>query len=416
MASIAYGPQYTGRPESGNEVPLAPSTYGQAMKENMDVSNQSAWPAQGFQQYPRMTELSRGQSGLAQAPIDGQGNVAVDQPPMVMAGQKRKHSKAEISAQAPGAQKPDVPKLSGNNSVGQPSSKHSMTNEYADVIDRGLIKSDLASVLFNRYTHQMAPTMPAVIFPSGTTAADVRKSKPILFLAILATGAMTDHPDLATLFTKEVMQVYADRVICRGEKSLELIQAMLVSTLWYWPPEHFEEVKFYQLIHTAAVMGIDIGIHKQNKPAKTSSVASAASSGKSMAGMWNWRKQAFPDASSIEARRTWLGCYFICSNASTGLRRPTLIHWSPYIAESIGVLETSPLAVPSDKVIAQWAKSQRIMETIMPHFRMDEDNSNITLADPNIQAALAGYEQELDVWRDQVPAGCRSRKLPSYYT
>lgn len=411
MASIAYGPQFTGRAEAGNEVPLAPSTYGQATKANVENPNQSSWPAQDFQQYPRMPELSRAGGGFPQAPMDGQTNVPAAQTPMVIAGQKRKHSKTEVGAQTPGAQKPGAPTLSRNNSVAGPSSKHSMTNEYADVIDRGFIKSDLASVLFDRYTHQIAPTMPAVIFPSGTTAADVRKAKPILFLAILAVGAMTDHPDLAKLFTKEVMQVYADRIICRGEKSLELIQALLVSTLWYWPPEHFEEVKFYQLIHTAAVMGIDIGIHKQNKPAKPSSVASAASTGKAMAGMWNWRKQAFPDASSIEARRTWISCYFICSNASTGLRRPTLIQWSPYIAESIEVLETSPLAVPSDKIIAQWARSQRIMETIMPHFRLAEDNSNVTLADPNIQASLAGYEQELDEWRDQVPAECRGRKL-----
>ena len=166
----------------------------------------------------------------------------------------------------------------------------------------------------------------------------------------------------------------------------------------------------FRSIHTAAVMSIEIGIHRQNKPSKPGNVASAATTGKSMAGMWNWRKQAFPDASSIESRRTWLSCYFICCNASTGLRRPNLIQWTPYIAESIEMLETSPLAVPSDKLIAQWAKSQRIMERIMPHFGLGEDHSNVTLTDPNIQAALEGYEQDLDQWRDQVPQDCRGRK------
>ena len=410
MASIAYGPQYTGRAEAGVE-PLAPSSFGQAMKINAGNTNQVAWPAQDFQQYSRMPELNRADNGFSQAPMGGQNTVPDGKAPMVMAGQKRKHSKDEAGAAAPGAQRPgsSAPART-DGAAGRPSSKHSMTNEYADVIDRGLIKSSLASELFDRYTHLMAPTMPAIIFPSGTTAADVRKSKPILFLAILAVGAMTDHPNLAKLFTKEVMQVYADRIICRGEKSLELIQAILVSTLWYWPPEHFEEVKFYQLIHIAAVMAVDIGIHRQNKVPKPSSSAGPAPS-KSMTGMWNWRKQAFPDASSIEARRTWLSCYFICCNASTGLRRPNMVHWSPYIAESIEMLETSPLAVPSDKLIAQWARSQHIMERVMPHFGLDDDQSNVTLSDPNIQAALAGYEHDLDEWRNQVPIEGRGGKL-----
>ena len=75
------------------------------------------------------------------------------------------------------------------------------------------------------------------------------------------------------------------------------------------------------------------------------------------------------------------------------------------------MLETSPLAAPSDKLIAQWAKSQHIMERIMPQFVLDEDHSNITLADPSTQAALVGYEKELNQWRDQVPGDVRGRKL-----
>lgn len=415
ITSIAYGPQYTGRAEAGHE-PLAPSSFGQAMKINAENTNQGAWPAQDFQQYSRMPELSRPEIGFPQAPMGGQNMAPVGKAPMVIAGQKRKHSKDEAGAAAPGAAVPGAQRPGSSaptmtdGPAGRPNSKHSMTNEYADVIDRGLIKSSLASELFDRYTHLMAPTMPAVIFPSGTTAADIRKTKPILFLAILAVGAMTDHTNLAKLFTKEVMQVYADRIICRGEKSLELIQAILVSTLWYWPPEHFEEVKFYQLIHIAAVMAVDIGIHKQNKVPKPSSSAGPTPS-KSMTGMWNWRKQAFPDASSIESRRTWLSCYFICCNASTGLRRPNMVHWSPYIVESIEMLETSPLAVPSDKLIAQWARSQHIMERVMPHFGLDDDQSNVTLSDPDIQAALAGYEHDLDEWRNQVPIEGRGGKL-----
>jgi hypothetical protein len=150
--------------------------------------------------------------------------------------------------------------------------------------------------------------------PLGTTAADIRKSKPTLFLAILSASSGMNYPDLQKMLTKEVMTIYADRIICNGEKTLEIIQALHVSTLWYWPPEHFEELKFYQLIHIAAVMAIDIGMGKKSKCSKTKH-----------AGLWRdhpWRRTPYPDPESIESRRAWLSCYFLCCNASMGLRRP----------------------------------------------------------------------------------------------
>ncbi|KAB8221994.1 hypothetical protein BDV33DRAFT_229871 [Aspergillus novoparasiticus] len=42
-----------------------------------------------------------------------------------------------------------------------------------------------AETMLSRYITNMAPTFPAVVFPPGTTAADVRKDNPILLLAIL---------------------------------------------------------------------------------------------------------------------------------------------------------------------------------------------------------------------------------------
>jgi hypothetical protein len=59
-------------------------------------------------------------------------------------------------------------------------------------------------------------------------------------------------------------RIYAERIICNGEKTLELIQALQISSRVF-SPEHFEELKFYQLIHIAAVMAIDIGLAKRSK-------------------------------------------------------------------------------------------------------------------------------------------------------
>ncbi len=261
----------------------------------------------------------------------------------------------------------------------------------------------MATKMFECYVELMAPHMPAVIFPPGTPAAEVRKNKPTLFLAILAASCGMNYPQLQKPLTKEVMAIFAERIICKGEKTLELVQALHVSTLWYWPPEHFEELKFYQLIHIAAVMAIDIGMGRKSKTPKP----------KHSAGLWRdhpWRRTPYPDPETFEARRSWLACYFLCCNASMGLRRPNLLRWSPFMSDCVKILETSPDAAPTDKIICQWVRSQHIAEEIGTQFSMDDPVASVSIADNRVQLSLKGFERDLEKWSAQVPTDIDSRK------
>ena len=178
------------------------------------------------------------------------------------------------------------------------------TNDYADVIDRRMLSADDATAIFDVYVKHMTCFFPAVVFPKDTSAAEIRKTKPTLFLAILSCASGTFNPDLQRSLTKELMKILAERIICNGEKSLEIVQALHVATLFYWPPEHHDELKFYQLIHIAAVMAIDIGLGKKHKPMKK----------KFIAGLWRdhpWWKRSNFNPESAEARRSWLSCYYL---------------------------------------------------------------------------------------------------------
>lgn len=341
-----------------------------------------------WNQYPKAPEFESRKSSAA---------------PMVVAGQKRKHVESRVyptpAATSAGSSTETAGFLGHSNTP-----KPAPTHEYADVVDRGILTADMAANLFDCYVEKMAPHMPAVVFPAGTTAAEIRKTKPTLFLAILSAASGSNYPELQRPLTKEVMSIYADRIICNGEKTLELVQALHVSTLWYWPPEHFEELKFYQLIHIAAVMAIDIGMGKRTKGPKN----------KVSTGLWRdhpWRRTPYPDPESIEARRAWLACYFLCCNASMGLRRPNLIRWSSFTADCVQVLETSPEALPSDKSLCQWIRSQQIAEEVGTQFSMDDPGATVTLADPKIQYALKGFERDLEKWSSQIPPESVSRML-----
>lgn len=170
-----------------------------------------------------------------------------------------------------------------------------MDESYSDIVSRGLITADKAQELLDRYNGQMIVHLPAVVLPTDMTAADLREAKPVLFLAVMAAAA-GETSGLQRLLVRELMQVLAEKIIITGEKSLELVQALQVAVIWYWPPEHFEELKFYQLVHMGAVMAIDIGLGRRLNGKK--SVPYGVYAFRRM-----YRRAAMPDPTTLEARR-----------------------------------------------------------------------------------------------------------------
>ncbi|KAL1842097.1 hypothetical protein VTJ49DRAFT_6079 [Mycothermus thermophilus] len=266
-----------------------------------------------------------------------------------------------------------------------------------DVIDRGLLTMDLATELFQRYKNHMCPHLPAVIFPPSMTAAELRTTKPTLFLAIMAAACFS-NPSVQRTLTHELMQVLADSIVVRGRKSLELVQALQVATIWYWPPDNFEELKFYQLVHMAVVMAIDLGlgrrknvrggvprhlpIHHRDLPL---------------------RKHPPPDPTTLEARRAWITAYFLATNTSMALHRPNLLRWTPFMAECMDVLSSSPDAAPTDKYLVDVVWMHRLADEIGIHFSADDPAATPSPAEPRTQYLLRWFESKLERYRTSIP-------------
>ncbi|KAJ8124290.1 hypothetical protein O1611_g9351 [Lasiodiplodia mahajangana] len=308
----------------------------------------------------------------------------VNEDRMAMGGQKRKFAETRDSA-------PDGHKelnTSQMPNAGRPSFQ-------PDVIDRKVITIEEASVLFQRYTDRMATHLPAVVFPPGTTAAEIRKTKPILFLAIVSVAA-SETPNTQRQLVKELMQIFADKIIILGQKSLELVQSIMVSVIWYFPPEHFEELKFYQLVHVAAVMAIDIGLGRRKNSPKSRLIP------------YTWRDHPFrkhplPDPATIESRRTWLAAYFLASNVAMALHRPNLIRWQSFMTECMDILESSPEAAPSDRYLCHLVWTHRLAEEVGIQFSMDDPSIFVNITETKVQYALRGFERDLEKYSRSIP-------------
>ena len=171
-----------------------------------------------------------------------------------------------------------------------------------DPIDRQMVDEKTAYRAFDRYHKDMSQYLPIVVFPPSTTAAEIRRSKPVLFLAIVAAAVAPFRPEAQPALVSEVTRIVSDRIVYRGEKSLELVQAVQLLTVYYQPPEKYEELNFNQMIHIAAIMALDIGMGKRSKSGAFA--------------IWKEymdKKTPLPDSNAAETRRAWLGCYYLCA-------------------------------------------------------------------------------------------------------
>ncbi|GAB0132152.1 hypothetical protein EsDP_00000596 [Epichloe bromicola] len=266
----------------------------------------------------------------------------------------------------------------------------------SDIIDRGIISEERAIELFQRYKEHMLRHLPAVVFPPSMPLMELRRSKPYLFLAVMA-AASSETPGVQRVLQKELMELFAEKIVIVGEKNLELVQALQVAVIWYWPPEHFEELKFYQLIHMAAIMALDIGLGKK-------SVAKGGMAGFSWREQHNpFRRRPLPDPTSLESRRAWLTCHFLAANTAMSLHRPYLIRWSPFMTESLDMLRSSPDALPTDEYFCHLIWTHRMAENIGVQLSMDDADAAVNIMDARTQYTLGILERDLDQYIATVP-------------
>lgn len=292
-----------------------------------------------------------------------------------------------------------------------------------DVIDRGILNMAKAKDLYHRYVDELLPQYPAV--PLNCTVTELRSKKPTLFLAVLAASSAASDPSLNRRLNKEIQRVYATKMAIQGLKSLELVQSILLSILWTYPPDKFEDVKFHQQIHIAATMALDLGLAKKPKgnsvgqqPSKMPFIGQrpdlpedqgstrfpdgapfdvsyeAGSADHVMS-----PKVRLPDSGSLESRRTLLACYLFCASVSMTLRVPNFLRYSSWMADCSEVLRTSPDAAPTDKRFVAWVQLQRLVEECGTNFALDSPDNTVSLADERTQLMLQSYEKQLEAWK-----------------
>lgn len=168
-----------------------------------------------------------------------------------------------------------------------------------DIIDRGVISLDDAEQLVAFFIHDLSSFFPLVIIPPEISAAQLRHTKPVLFLSVISAASISVDTDLADVLNRAMVRLYAERFFIEGEKSLELVQALLLMTIFYSPPKSPLKLQFYQYTHIASTMALEIGLATKRRVSKKNSDRK--------------NRHEAHDEHFAEQARAVLGCYHLGS-------------------------------------------------------------------------------------------------------
>ena len=134
-----------------------------------------------------------------------------------------------------------------------------MSDQYDEAMEMDLNLDEVTQhQVFDKFVKELLPHLPFIYFNSDVTFHHLRHRQSILLKAILAASAASLYPPLGQALAVKLEREYADRIMVRGEKSIELIQALLVTAVWYQPPTRFQDLKFTMYGHLAANMALDL--------------------------------------------------------------------------------------------------------------------------------------------------------------
>jgi hypothetical protein len=90
-----------------------------------------------------------------------------------------------------------------------------------------------------RSFHSMLRYFPCITLPEDTAIRQLAASRPFVLLAILSSTSGSKTLQGHTLYDEEFRKVLGLKFVAGGERSLELLQGILIYCAWYGPSSEF---------------------------------------------------------------------------------------------------------------------------------------------------------------------------------
>jgi hypothetical protein len=271
-----------------------------------------------------------------------------------------------------------------------------------DIIERGVITQQMADELMSIWRNDLVTACPGITIPRHWTASDLRTHKPSLFHAVMAAAAHSKGSELSDKLHEEAVYLYARSAFIKGEKSVQSIQAMLVTVAYYSPPKKPGQLQIYQWVNMAASMALELGL--ASKPRTHEQLPKRA--------IRSLQKISSPEE-LLEHCRTVLTLYIISAGFSMRLKRPNILLFNSWMEECVGMLDKSKLL--DDRRIIAWLKLQRIADEANTAFGFDDASTSFSLSELRMQIILRIFDRRMHDWKKSVPDEVMTKFLTIEY-
>lgn len=137
------------------------------------------------------------------------------------------------------------------------------------ILGASFLSLDCAEELFAEFISHVLPQYPILAYPSDVDCHSLRKTCPILFLAIVTASSRSSDPALFQILNRGLLQLLSDRILVQGQKSVELVQSILTMEAWYDPPEEVSRLNFYNWVQLAGNLARQLGLWPWSEEAST---------------------------------------------------------------------------------------------------------------------------------------------------
>ncbi|KAH6974243.1 hypothetical protein BKA56DRAFT_491135 [Ilyonectria sp. MPI-CAGE-AT-0026] len=263
-----------------------------------------------------------------------------------------------------------------------------------------LVPVESDETLLSIYRNQLSSLLPFVIIPVGTTPRELRATRPFL-MKVIRMVASVRHLRLVRGQARAVMEHVSNAMLMRSERSLDLLQGILVF-LGYYHYHCMAHAQFNNLIRLATSLVEDMGLSTCPKPRQESNQLPLVRADE-------------PVSRTNEQKRALLGVWYMSSNAGLVVKQFTFTSYTKYMDQCLKDLEDTR-EYKTDQLVIQLIRIQQLTEKIF-HFHSNDSPMEEQLSSPehSTMARLEAFRVEIDSLRNALPPNLKSDYLLSCY-
>ncbi|KAH8689328.1 hypothetical protein BGW36DRAFT_70139 [Talaromyces proteolyticus] len=266
-----------------------------------------------------------------------------------------------------------------------------------DMEDLVPVESD--ETLLSIYRNQLSSSLPFVIIPASTTPRQLQATRPFL-MKVIRMVASVRHLRLVRGQNRAVMEHISNAILMRSERSLDLLQGILVFLGSY----HYHcmaHAQFNNLIRLAVSLVEDMDMSTCPKSQQRSQLPLV--------------RVEEPVSRTNEEKRALLGVWYMSSNAGLVVKQLAITRYTKYLDQCLKDLDDAR-EYKSDQLVIQLVHIQQLTEKIF-HFHSSDSpvDEQLGSPEPSTMSRLEAFRAELDSLRNALPPNLKSDYLLSCY-